>query len=88
MFLRQCALINTQNAPVEETEQNYPLRISRYELIDDSGGAGKYRGGLGIRRDYELIDHDASMTVLSDRDHWGAWGLSQEWVGANPLPTL
>ena len=66
---------NTQNAPVEETEQNYPLRISRYELIDDSGGAGKHRGGLGIRRDYELIDHDASMTVLSDRDHWGPWGL-------------
>jgi N-methylhydantoinase B len=66
---------NTQNAPVEETEQNYPLRISRYELIDDSGGAGKHRGGLGIRRDYELIDHDASMTILSDRDHWGPWGL-------------
>ena len=66
---------NTQNAPVEETEQNYPLRISRYELINDSGGAGKHRGGLGIRRDYELINHDASMTVLSDRDYWGPWGL-------------
>ena len=66
---------NTQNAPVEETEQNYPLRITRYELIDDSGGPGKHRGGMGIRRDYELVDHDASMTILSDRDHWGPWGL-------------
>ena len=66
---------NTQNAPVEETEQNYPLRIVRYELINDSGGAGKHRGGMGIRRDYELVDHDASMTIMSDRDHWGPWGL-------------
>ena len=32
-------------------------------------------GGLGVRRDYQFIDHDASFTVLADRDRWGPWGL-------------
>jgi N-methylhydantoinase B len=41
---------NTENAPVEETEANYPVRILRYELIPDSEGAGRRRGGLGTPR--------------------------------------
>ena len=49
---------NTENAPVEELESNYPLRIDRYGLIPDSEGAGKYRGGLGIRRDYLFPSED------------------------------
>ena len=39
---------NTENAPIEETEMNYPLRILRYELVEDSDGAGRHRGGLGL----------------------------------------
>jgi N-methylhydantoinase B len=66
---------NTENAPIEETELNYPVRITRYELVDDSGGAGKYRGGLGLRRDYLFPDHCATFTVLADRDREGPWGL-------------
>ncbi len=66
---------NTENAPVEETELNYPVRITRYELVDDSGGAGQWRGGLGLRRDYHFPDHGPSFTVLSDRDRWGPHGL-------------
>ena len=65
---------NTENAPIEETEINYPVRISRYELVEDSEGAGKYRGGLGLRRDY-FFDHYVSFTILADRDRWGPWGL-------------
>ena len=65
---------NTENAPIEETEINYPVRINRYELVDDSEGAGKYRGGLGLRRDY-FFDHEVSFTILADRDRWGPWGL-------------
>ncbi len=65
---------NTENAPVEETEINYPVRILRYELVDDSEGAGQYRGGLGLRRDYLFIG-PTSFTVLADRDRWGPWGL-------------
>lgn len=66
---------NTENAPIEETEINYPVRILRYELVEDSEGAGKQRGGLGVRRDYEFDDHEVSFTILSDRDRWGPWGL-------------
>jgi N-methylhydantoinase B len=65
---------NTENAPIEETERNYPVLISRYELIDDSDGPGEYRGGLGLRRDYAFPE-PATFTILSDRDRQGPWGL-------------
>lgn len=66
---------NTENAPIEETELNYPVRITRYELVEDSGGAGRFRGGLGLRRDYLFPDHEATFTILADRDRQGPWGL-------------
>ena len=66
---------NTANAPVEETELNYPVRITRYELVENSEGPGKYRGGLGLRRDYFFPDHEASFTILADRERWGPHGL-------------
>ncbi|MGQ9682009.1 MAG: hydantoinase B/oxoprolinase family protein [Anaerolineae bacterium] len=66
---------NTENAPVEETELNYPVRILRYELVPDSEGPGRFRGGLGLRRDYYFPDHEATFTILADRDHEGPWGL-------------
>jgi N-methylhydantoinase B len=66
---------NTENAPIEESERGYPIRIGRYELVNDSDGPGKFRGGLGLRRDYVFVDHDASFTILSDRDRWGPHGL-------------
>jgi N-methylhydantoinase B len=66
---------NTENAPVEETEAYYPVRILRYELIDDSEGAGRHRGGLGIRRDYTFPGHTPSFSILSDKAIYGPWGL-------------
>ena len=66
---------NTENAPVEEVELHYPIRIARYELVENSEGPGTYRGGLGLRRDYLFPDHHASFTILSDRDRCGPWGL-------------
>lgn len=50
VHLSNCAII-----PAESVESNYSLRIDRYELIRDSGGAGEFRGGLGIRADYRNI---------------------------------
>lgn len=73
---------NTENAPVEEIEINYPVRIVRYELVEDSEGAGQFRGGLGLRRDYQFVDHQASFTILADRDRWGPWGLFGGQSGA------
>ncbi len=66
---------NTENAPVEEIELNYPVRIVRYELVPDSEGPGRQRGGLGLRRDYLFPDHEAFFTILADRDREGPWGL-------------
>ena len=66
---------NTENAPIEETEAGYPIRIARYELVEDLDGPGRMRGGLGLRRDYEFPDHSVSFSVLADRDLTGPWGL-------------
>ena len=66
---------NTANAPIEETELNYPVRITRYELVENSEGPGRHRGGLGLRRDYLFPDHQASFTILADRERWGPHGL-------------
>jgi len=45
-------LTNTSNLPVEALEVEYPLTVLRYELVDGSGGAGRSRGGMGLRRVY------------------------------------
>jgi len=74
---------NTENAPVEETEANYPVRILRYELIDDSEGGGRQRGGLGVRRDYAFPGHTPSFSILSDKARFAPWGL---FGGADARP--
>ena len=66
---------NTENAPVEETEAKHPMRIARYELIENSEGPGRQRGGLGLRRDYEFPEVAAKFTILADREISGPWGL-------------
>jgi N-methylhydantoinase B len=65
---------NTENSPIEETEANYPIRIVRYELIPDSEGAGRWRGGLGLRRDY-AFETPVTFSVLADRAKFAPWGL-------------
>jgi N-methylhydantoinase B len=66
---------NTENGPIEEIEAGYPVQIVRYELIPDSEGPGRRRGGLGLRRDYLFADHVATFTILADRDRDGPWGI-------------
>jgi len=66
---------DTYNVPAEVVEVRYPWRVELYELAQDSGGAGKYRGGLGVRRDYRL-GFDAGLTVTTDRvKYTPPWGL-------------
>ncbi len=65
---------NTENAPVEETELNYPVRVTRLSLVEDSDGAGTFRGGLGLRKDF-LFDRPTTFTVLADRTIHGPWGV-------------
>jgi N-methylhydantoinase B len=65
---------NTENAPVEETELNYPVRVTQLSLVEDSDGAGRFRGGLGLRKDF-LFDRPTTFTVLADRTLRGPWGV-------------
>jgi N-methylhydantoinase B len=69
---------NCRNTPIEIFETRYPLRVLEYSLIPDSGGSGKFRGGLGTRR-IMRVEPGAEVTVnaLFDRTKpgFGAWGL-------------
>jgi N-methylhydantoinase B len=55
---------NAMIAPVEIIESEFPTRLLRFDLIQDSGGAGRYRGGLGIRREYLNLE-DARFSIRS-----------------------
>ena len=66
---------NTWNIPVEAVERRFPIRMERYEYCADSGGAGTHRGGLGVRRDYRVIDHGAQLSILGNRALVAPWGL-------------
>src|SRR2546426_11097863 len=58
---------NASNIPVEAQEANLPIIVERFELLRDSAGAGKFRGGCGIRRDMRFLADDGKLTNLSDR---------------------
>jgi len=64
---------NTENAPIEETELNYPVRITQLSLVEDSDGPGRFRGGLGLRKDFTVLQ-PTTFTILADRDRKGPWG--------------
>lgn len=57
---------NAKIAPIEIVESEFPTRLLRFELIRDSGGAGKFRGGLGIRREYVNLE-DARFSIRSTK---------------------
>lgn len=72
---------NTSNLPLEALEQEYPLTLVRYELIDGSGGVGTYRGGMGLRRTYRA-DEDCRVRVDVSRIRSQSWGLFGGGPGA------
>lgn len=66
---------NTMNTPIEVLETAYPLRVTRYEFREDSSGAGEFRGGLGLRRDIGIRDHQAAFSLLAERHRHAPYGL-------------
>ncbi len=66
---------NLANTPIEMIEMVYPLRFQRYEYIPNSGGAGQYRGGLGVRRDIEFLDESGSLETQFDKFKVAPYGL-------------
>jgi N-methylhydantoinase B len=67
-------MTNTLNTPAEALEYAYPLRVVRYAVRPNSGGAGKFRGGDGIRRDIQVLV-DCQATLLSERRRTRPYGL-------------
>jgi N-methylhydantoinase B len=68
--------------PVEAVEQKYPLRVERTVLRDDSGGDGRWRGGLGLSRELTLLGVDARFSVLSERNILPPYGVCGGMSGA------
>ncbi len=70
----QVHMTNTSNLPVEALETEYPLKLLRYELADGSGGAGTFRGGMGLRRVYRA-EAPCRVRIDSARLRSSPWGL-------------
>jgi len=68
-------MTNTRNAPAEVIEIAYPLRVDRYGLVVDSEGPGKARGGTGLTREITILDHEATITLGTERRALRPWGL-------------
>lgn len=66
---------NLANTPVEFIEAENPLSVEAYGFLPDTGGAGKYRGALGIIRQYRLLSDEAMVNLRSDRHLHPCWGL-------------
>ncbi len=86
------SMINNVNGsfkdlPIEIFESKYPLRILSYGIRQDSGGAGKYRGGNGTYREY-LVESDAALWLWFERSVTPAWGLFGGESGAVPTVTI
>ena len=81
---------NQSNVSIEMIESEYPIRINEYGMLADTGGAGRYRGGLGLVREYEILSDEAILNVRSDKRRFPPHGLlggrpgSASWNYVNP----
>jgi N-methylhydantoinase B len=85
----QDGLINNVNGslkdlPIEVFETKYPARITRYGFRTDSGGAGRWRGGNGIVREYTIDGEATELSLWFERSQTPAWGLFGGAAGAPP----
>lgn len=88
----QSGMINNSNGdfknlPIEVFEEKYPFKINKYSLRNNSGGAGENRGGLGIVREYELLN-DSNLSLWFERSKTPAWGLFGGVSGMPPKVTI
>src|SRR5580698_1347358 len=73
---------NMSNTPIEILEMSFPLRVEEYSLVPDSGGAGKWRGGLGVRRVWRVLERQAHAAVCCERTVTPPFGLDGGLAGA------
>lgn len=68
-------MTNTRNTPTEVMEMAFPIHVTKYGLVPESEGPGEFRGGLGLTREVILLDHDAYVTLSTERSVTDPWGL-------------
>lgn len=71
----QCHMTNTKNSSIEVLEMHYPLRVRRYEVRKNSGGEGRFRGGDGLVREWEVLE-DCHLSLLTERRETAPYGLA------------
>ncbi len=74
--------VNISNAPVEVVENQAPIRVERYRLVPDSGGPGRWRGGLAVERQLRFLGREATLQLRSDRRRYPPYGLAGGRAGA------
>ena len=67
---------NLSNMPVEVMEAEHPVRVEEYAFVPDSCGAGRWRGGVGIKRSYRILADDALLQLRTDRVKFAPYGLA------------
>ena len=77
-----------KNLPIEVIECRYPLRVHRYAVRPGSGGAGRWRGGLGVVREYETLTDDTAVSLWWERTRTPGWGLLGGEPGASGTVTI
>jgi N-methylhydantoinase B len=73
-------VVNVMNTPVEAVESEFPVRVESYGLVQDSGGAGEFRGGLGVRRQWRILGDESVINLRTDRFKYSSPGI----FGAKP----
>ncbi len=84
----QTDLTNGMCVPAEAMEQDYPIRVHRVELLRDSGGAGKTRGGLGAIHEYEMLANNIVITYRGERHYVQSSGAAGGHAGGLAQATV
>jgi N-methylhydantoinase B len=76
------ASANFSNNPIEALEGDHPLRVEEYAFVPDTGGPGRYRGGLALVRQYRFLEREGALQFRTDRQRFQPWGLNGGKPGA------
>ena len=67
---------NTMNTPIEILEMSFPVRVDRYEIVADTGGVGRHRGGCGVERVWRILGNSSQFSVCLERTKSAPFGLA------------
>jgi len=73
---------NTMNTPIEILEMSFPVRVERYAIVPDSGGAGTWRGGCAVERVWRIVGGPSQASVCLERTKSAPFGLAGGGAGA------